>query len=160
MVDTSTGGEMVATSSGGEMVHTSTGEEMLDNSSGEVVINPTGGIQATSPAESSGNVVEDTQTRDHQDHGQHGCLPCGLSFRDTSNLRRHVDLVHGVRQDLIPCPRPWCQAKFSILAEMRQHKVECVMVCPYPNCRKAFIRPDKYAGHQRAHEAMAGRMAD
>ena len=100
------------------------------------------------------------QSGDHQDLGKHGCISCGLGFRDSGNLKRHVDLVHMARLDPVPCPRPWCEAKFLVLAEMKQHKVDCVLVCPYSDCMKRFIRSDKFAGHQRAHKVMAMRMAD
>ena len=93
------------------------------------------------------------------DLGKHGCLPCGLSFRDSSNLKRHVGLVHEARQP-VKCPRPWCQAEFSILAEMWKHKIGCMKVCPYPNCLKRFTRADRFAAHERGHLVMARRMAD
>ena len=97
-----------------------------------------------------------------EDHilGKHGCLSCGLAFRDSSNLRRHVQLVHTRRSEPIPCPRSWCEAKFDILAEMRQHKENCMKVCPYEGCMKSFIRPDKFAAHLRSHAVMARRMTD
>ena len=110
------------------------------------VPNPVGG--------GTGDVQEDHNL------GKHGCLPCGLTFRDSSNLRRHVQLVHTRRSEPIPCPRSWCEAKFDILAEMRQHKVNCMRVCPYEGCMKSFIRPEKFAAHLRSHSAMARRMTD
>ena len=98
----------------------------------------------------------------YEDHnlGKHGCLPCGLTFRDSSNLKRHVQLVHTRRSEPIHCPRSWCKEEFDVLAEMRQHKVNCMMVCPYEGCMKRFIRPEKFAAHQRSHSALARRMND
>ena len=96
----------------------------------------------------------------NSDLGHHGCAPCGLAFRDTGNLKRHVQLVHRARLDMIKCPRPWCKAEFNILAEMREHKKGCFKVCPYTDCLKSFVRPDKFAAHQRSHLVMASRMAD
>ena len=45
------------------------------------------------------------------DLGKYGCLPCGMKFSDTPNLKRHVGLVHEVRQQPVMCPRPWCKAQ-------------------------------------------------
>ena len=94
------------------------------------------------------------------DLGRFGCIPCMLSFRDRSNLKRHVQLVHQARLEAIKCSRSWCKAEFTILAEMKQHLKGCVMVCPYSDCLKTFIRPEKLAAHERGHLVMARRMAD
>ena len=93
-----------------------------------------------------------------RDLGKHGCPPCGLKFRDSYNLKRHVLYVHGARQDLVSCPRPWCEQKFDVLAKMKEHLVGCLKVCSI--CLKTFNRNDKYAAHQRAHVRMARRMKD
>ena len=90
--------------------------------------------------------------------GKHGCLPCGLKFRDNYNLKRHVQLVHDVRHEPVLCPRPWCQKEFNILAEMKAHLVTCLKVCP--SCMKTFDRLDKFTAHQRGHLRMARRMTD
>ena len=64
--------------------------------------------------------------------GRYGCLPCGMKFRDTLNLRRHVRLVHEARKTPLKCPRPWCKSQFLILTEMWQHKANCMKV-PLPS---------------------------
>ena len=155
--------EVVDNSDRGEGVE-NTGSENLDNPGGNATV---GELAVNLGAgESEEHLVEgglsgsNVQGGDHQDLGKHGCIPCELRFRDAGNLKRHVDLVHMARLDPIPCPRPWCEAKFLILAEMNKHKVDCVLVCPYSDCMKRFIRSDKFAGHQRAHKVMAKRMAD
>ena len=122
--------------------------------------NVAGGESEKDQVGSSGDLFEGTEASNHPDLGQFGCLPCQLSFRDTSNLKRHVELVHMVRLETIKCPRPWCKAQFNILAEMRQHKIGCVKVCPYTDCLKTFTRGDKFAAHERGHIVMARRMAD
>ena len=81
-----------------------------------------------------------------------------MSFRDVRNLRRHVKLVHEMRSIPVGCPRSWCTAKFSILAEMMKHKETCLMMCPYPGCSKGFRREKLFAAHQRGHLVMARRM--
>ena len=83
-----------------------------------------------------------------------------MSFRDRGNLKRHVQLVHQARMDPIKCSRSWCKAEFTILAEMKKHLKDCYMVCPYADCLKTFIRPEKLAAHERGHLVMARRMAD
>ena len=97
---------------------------------------------------------------ENPDLGRFGCIPCMLSFRDRNNLKRHVQLVHQARLEAIKCSRSWCKAEFIILAEMKQHLKGCVMVCPYSDCLKTFIRPEKLAAHERGHLVMARRMAD
>ena len=97
---------------------------------------------------------------ENPDLGRFGCIPCMLSFRDRSNLKRHVQLVHQARLEAIKCSRSWCKAEFIILAEMKQHLKGCVMVCPYTDCLKTFIRPEKLAAHERGQLVMARRMAD
>ena len=61
------------------------------------------------------NIVEERIAGDEErvaaDLGKYGCLPCGMKFRDTPNLKRHVGLVHEVRQQPVMCPRPWCKAQ-------------------------------------------------
>ena len=89
-----------------------------------------------------------------------GCLPCGLSFRDTGNLRRHVRLVHEQREIAVQCPRTWCKEEFSILAEMIKHKEVCKLACPQAGCLKFFTKESLFAAHQRAHVTMSRRMGD
>ena len=92
--------------------------------------------------------------------GRYGCLPCGMKFRDTLNLRRHVRLVHEARKQPVKCPRPWCKSQFLILTEMWQHKANCMKVCPFPACQRKFVREDKFASHERYHMTMVRRMQD
>ena len=92
--------------------------------------------------------------------GRYGCLPCGMKFRDTLNLRRHVRLVHEARKTPVKCPRPWCKSQFLILTEMWQHKANCMKVCPFPACQRKFVREDKFASHERYHMTMVRRMQD
>ena len=92
--------------------------------------------------------------------GKHGCVPCKMRFRDSGNLKRHVQLIHEKRDILVDCPRTWCNAKFSIFADMWRHKESCLMVCPYAGCSKAFRKEKRFESHQRSHQAMARRMSD
>ena len=93
-------------------------------------------------------------------NGKFGCLPCGLAFRDTGNLRRHVRLVHEARSVPVRCPRTWCEEEFSILIEMRHHSKTCFLFCPYAGCSKKFRKQNLFDAHQRSHQVMARRMAD
>ena len=93
-------------------------------------------------------------------NGRFGCVPCGLSFRDTGNMRRHVRLLHEPRKDPVTCPRIGCKAVFSIMADMLKHKDICVMTCPYPGCVKTFKKKVKFDSHQRGHKIFADRMMD
>ena len=90
--------------------------------------------------------------------GKYGCVGCSMSFRDLRNLKRHVKLVHELRSIPVGCPRSWCTAEFSILAEMIKHKETCLMMCPYPGCSKGFRREKLFAAHQRGHVVMTRRM--
>ena len=92
--------------------------------------------------------------------GKFGCLPCGLTFRDTANLRRHVRLVHEARDFPVKCPRTWCDKEFAVLREMRQHSQNCFLICPHAGCTKTFRKENLFAAHQRAHQVMARRMTD
>jgi hypothetical protein len=92
--------------------------------------------------------------------GKFGCLPCGMSFRDTGNLRRHVRLMHERRETGVQCPRTWCKEEFSIMAEMIRHKEICKLACPHAGCRKVFRKESLFSAHQRAHQIMARRMGD
>ena len=83
-----------------------------------------------------------------------------MKFRDAANLKRHVKLVHQARRVPVKCPRPWCKAEFDILAKMWKHKISCLKVCPYLNCKKTFNRQDKFDSHERFHMVMARRMQD
>ena len=58
--------------------------------------------------------------------GKYVCRPCGMSFRGTYNLRRHVKLVHEARSIPVPCARTWCKMEFNNLAEMVSHKEICL----------------------------------
>ena len=92
--------------------------------------------------------------------GKYGCVPCGMKFRDRGNLKRHVKQMHEVRSTPVICPRTWCQAEFSILANMMKHKETCFLVCPYPGCQKTFRMESRFSAHQRAHLVMTRRMSD
>ena len=93
-------------------------------------------------------------------NGRFGCVPCGMSFRDSGNMHRHVRLVHEPRKDPVSCPRIGCKAVFSIMAEMLRHKDICRMTCPFPGCVKTFKKKVKFDSHQRAHMIFADRMKD
>ena len=62
------------------------------------------------------NIVEERIAGDEErvaaDLGKYGCLPCGMKFRYTPNLKRHVGLVHEVRKQPVMCPKPCCKAQF------------------------------------------------
>ena len=88
------------------------------------------------------------------------CLPCGMSFRDSGNLKRHVRLKHEVRETAVKCPRTWCKEEFNILAEMDKHRETCRLLCPYAGCSKVFRKQSLFDAHQRAHLIMARRMSD
>ena len=88
--------------------------------------------------------------------GRFGCDPCEKAFRDSGNLKRHVLLVHGRRDQPLVCPRPWCDELFHVLAELNQHTKMCLKTCD--GCGKTFNRRDKFEAHRRAHEAMNRRM--
>ena len=129
---------------------------------------PTSGVEDGEPdvlqeGESGGEVlVGNAGDEEHSGliSGKFGCLPCGLSFRDTGNLRRHVRLVHEPRETAVQCPRTWCKEEFSILAEMIKHKEACKLACPQAGCLKFFTKESIFAAHQRAHVTMARRMGD
>ena len=92
--------------------------------------------------------------------GKYGCIVCNKGFRDIRNLRRHVSLVHEERSSPVTCPRTWCSAEFTVLAEMIRHKKTCLLLCPYPSCQKAFKYENVLAAHKRGHLAMERRMKD
>ena len=94
------------------------------------------------------------------DIGKFACLPCGQTFRDTANLRRHVRLVHEARSVPVRCPRTWCEEEFAILIEMHQHSQTCFLICPHAGCSKKFRKQNLFDAHQRSHQAMSRRMAD
>ena len=77
-------------------------------------------------------------------------------FRDMGNLKRHVLLVHGWREDALVCPRPWCDQLFHVVAELVQHKDGCLKFCSA--CDRTFNRLDKFEAHLRGHETMRKRM--
>ena len=62
------------------------------------------------------NIVEERIAGDEErvaaDLDKYGCLPCGMKFRYTPNLKRHVGLVHEVRKQPVMCPKPCCKAQF------------------------------------------------
>ena len=93
---------------------------------------------------------------DIPDNAKFCCLPCGLSFRDTGNLRRHVDLMHTVRKKAMACPRTWCSMEFFIRSEMLTHKISCLKVCS--KCQKSFKWIGNYESHLRNHVALERRM--
>ena len=110
-------------------------------------------------------VISDEQVGHDGDHdqsvlGKYGCVPCDMRFRDTGHLRRHVLLMHVTRTSPVSCPRTWCIAEFTILADMIKHKETCLLACPYPDCDKTFIWEKPFSAHQRAHQIMARRMSD
>lgn len=84
--------------------------------------------------------------------GKHGCVTCNMSFRD---VRKHEE-----RSSPVACPRTWCTAEFSILADMIRHKATCLMMCPYPNCHKGFKYEKVFAAHRRGHLTRDRRMSD
>ena len=133
------------------------GDERVQDD-GAVVDHGVGGGEEVAGAGGDEGWQEETGGLQVGDLGKHGCPPCGLKFRDSYNLKRHVQFVHGARQEPISCPRPWCEERFDVLAEMKEHLVTCLMVCP--TCMKTFVRSDKYAAHQRAHVRLARRMKD
>ena len=120
--------------------------------------NGTGGEGWSQEESGAGSVEGRQEEAGGQDLGKHGCPPCGLKFRDSYNLKRHVQFVHEARQEPVSCPRPWCEQNFDILAEMKEHLRGCLKVCSI--CLKTFDRLDKYAAHQRAHVRLARRMRD
>ena len=91
---------------------------------------------------------------------QFKCHLCAKSFRDTPNLERHNKLIHHQRETPLQCPRTWCCQEFYIVAELREHKDNCWLVCPYEGCPKTFKRERFFAAHQRAHKIMDKRMMD
>ena len=50
--------------------------------------------------------VRDGGDQDQSGLGKFGCIPCGMSFRDGGNLKRHVTLVHEVRVTPVKEPLP------------------------------------------------------
>ena len=115
---------------------------------------------AGSSVQTGGASVSVEENLDDRDLGMFGCLPCEMKFRDNANLIRHVELVHKARKHPVKCPRHRCNAEFLILKEMWAHKNLCMKVCPYPDCKKTFIRQDKFASHERYHLVLARRMKD
>ena len=87
-----------------------------------------------------------------------GCIPCGMKFRDMTNMRRHVKLIHEPKLTPVSCPRTWCKSTFSTMADMFRHRKTCLLACP--DCGKTFQKVAKFDAHQRAHKTMARRMAD
>ena len=79
-------------------------------------------------------------------------------FRDNENLRSHVKLMHGYREEAMLCCRPWCDKEFNVLADLIKHREKCLKTCAI--CMKTFKRQDKFNGHMRAHEIMRKRMCD
>ena len=92
--------------------------------------------------------------------GKYGCITCNKGFRDITNLRRHVSLVHEQRSSPVVCPRTWCSAEFTVLAEMIRHKKTCLLLCPYSGCQKVFKYENVLAAHKRGHLVMERRMKD
>ena len=104
--------------------------------------------------------VRDAGDQDQSALGKFGCIPCGMSFRDSGNLKRHVSLVHQVRGTPVKCPRSWCEEEFFILVDMLRHKENCLKKCLYPDCIKEFKKQSRFDAHQRAQLVMTRRMID
>ena len=94
------------------------------------------------------------------DMGKFGCTVCKKGFRDSSNLKRHVTLVHETRRVAVSCSRSWCSRKFNVLYDMRIHRKGCLKICPFAECLKTYQKLSKYNSHLRAHATMNNRMAD
>ena len=93
-----------------------------------------------------------------KDHGlsNYVCLPCQVSFRDSTALKRHVGLVHEVRSQALPCPRTWCSREFFVFAELKTHRDCCFLVCS--DCGKKYTRESRFHGHLRFHAKEKERM--
>ena len=47
----------------------------------------------------------DAGEQDQSGFGKFGCIPCGMSFKEGWNLKRHVTLVHQVWSTPVKCPQ-------------------------------------------------------
>ena len=45
----------------------------------------------------------DAGEQDQSGFGKFGCIPCGMSFKEGWNLKRHVTLVHQVWSTPVKC---------------------------------------------------------
>ena len=94
--------------------------------------------------------------------GKYGCIVCNKGFRDIRNLRRHVSLVHEERSSPVTCPRTWCSAEFTVLAEMIRHK-KLPLIVSLPQLPEGFQIRECFScsqegsfGHGKENERLNG----